>query len=122
MKQANYWGGVNWIFPEKNKPILQKMLGHRSLRYADYECSDLPPLTMIKVPLTLYADAAKIYRNLVMDSIEQGKGNLTAQERKNYYSKTRQVASGFMYNDVEDEQTTLQFLNPKIEALGGNTE
>lgn len=117
VKQANYWGGVNWIFPEKNKPILQKMLGHRSLRYADYECSDLPPLTMIKVPLTLYADAAKIYRNLVMDSIEQGKGNLTAQERKNYYSKTRQVASGFMYNDVEDEQTTLQFLNPKIEAL-----
>ncbi len=107
--QANYWGGMDWIFPEKNKPVLHSMLGHRSIRYADHECSDLPSLSMIKMPLVLAPDARAVYRQLVMDSIEQAKGNTAdaKQQRKNYYSKTRQVASGFLYEDVDDERVAL---------------
>jgi SNF2 family DNA or RNA helicase len=119
-QQAGYWGGVQWIFPEKNRPILQKMLLHRSLRYADHECGDLPPLSVIKVPLSLHPDAAKMYRNLVMESIEQAKGNSqeAKTKRKNYYAKTRQVASGFLYDSDEDEnKVTLTFNNPKLDAL-----
>lgn len=117
IKQASYWGGVQWVFPEKNKSTLQKMLTHRSLRYADNECNDLPPVTLIKVPLIMNADAAAVYRNLIMEAIEQGKTGLSAKERKNYYSKTRQVASGFMYEDVDNERVTMQFTNPKLDAL-----
>lgn len=117
--QANYWGGMDWIFPEKNKPVLHSMLGHRSIRYADHECNDLPPLSMIKMPLVLAPDARAIYRQLVLDSIEQAKGNSAdaKQQRKNYYSKTRQVASGFLYEDVDDERIALTFTNPKLDAL-----
>jgi len=117
--QANYWGGMDWIFPEKNKPVLHNMLGHRSIRYADHECNDLPPLSMIKMPLVLAPDARAIYRQLVLDSIEQAKGNTAdaKQQRKNYYSKTRQVASGFLYEDVDDERVALTFTNPKLDAL-----
>jgi SNF2 family DNA or RNA helicase len=95
------------------------MLLHRSIRYADHECSDLPPVSMIDIPLTLPADTYKMYRNLVMESIEQAKGESkeAKEKRKNYYSKTRQVASGFMYDDVEGDKVTLRFTNPKLDAL-----
>lgn len=130
-QQASYWGGVDWIFPEKNRPKLQQMLLHRSLRYADTECDDLPPVSIIKVPLVLSPEAQTIYRNLVMESVEQAKGNTqeAKQQRKNYYSKTRQVASGFLYMDGEDVlddenevvtkgmRQTLTFENPKLAAL-----
>ena len=118
-QQANYWGGVQWTLPKKNEALLQKMLLHRSLRYADYECSDLPPVSHIKIPLTLAPDAYKMYRNLVVESIEQARGESkeAKQKRKNYYSKTRQVASGFMYEDVESERVTLTFTNPKLDAV-----
>lgn len=117
--QANYWGGMDWIFPEKNKPVLHSMLGHRSIRYADHECNDLPPLSMIKMPLVMAPDARAVYRQLVLDSIEQAKGNTVdaKQQRKNFYSKTRQVASGFLYEDVDDERIALTFTNPKLDAL-----
>lgn len=118
-QQANYWGGVQWIFPEKNKPILHKMLAHRSIRYSDNECADLPPVSIIKIPLKLSPEAQTVYRNLVLESIEQAKENTkdSQQTRKNYYSKTRQVASGFMYEDVDSERVTLTFNNPKLDAL-----
>lgn len=118
-QQANYWGGVQWIFPEKNKPILHKMLAHRSIRYSDTECADLPPVSFIKIPLKLSSEAQTVYRNLVLESIEQAKDNIkeSQQTRKNYYSKTRQVASGFMYEDIDSERVTLTFNNPKLDAL-----
>jgi SNF2 family DNA or RNA helicase len=74
---------------------------------------------MIDIPLTLPADTYKMYRNLVMESIEQAKGESkeAKEKRKNYYSKTRQVASGFMYDDVEGDKVTLRFTNPKLDAL-----
>lgn len=117
--QANYWGGLQWIFPEKNKPILHKMLGHRSIRYADHECSDLPPVVMIKMPLVLAPDARVVYQQHVLESIEQAKGNNAdaKQQRKNFYSKTRQIASGFLYEDVDEERVALCFNNPKLDAL-----
>ena len=93
------------------------MLKHRSIRYEDTECSDLPPVTTVDIPLVLTADNAKMYHNLVMESIEQAKGADAAEKRKNYYIKTRQVASGFMYDDEDGQKTTLQFTNPKLDAL-----
>lgn len=43
-QKMNYFGGVDFYLPKKNEPMLHKMLLHRSLRYIDSECSDLPPL------------------------------------------------------------------------------
>ena len=123
-QQASYWGGVQWIFPEKNKPVLHSMLTHRSIRYMDTECTDLPPVSIIKMTLKLSSEALAVYRNLVLESVEQAKGNTkdAQQKRKNYYSKTRQVASGFMYEDVESERVTITFNNPKLDALEGILE
>lgn len=119
VQQAGYWGGVKSVLPKKNEPILKQMLQHRSVRYADHECSDLPPVSMIEIPLTLPADTYKMYRNLVVESIEQarGTGKEAQEKRKNYYSKTRQVASGFMYEDMDETRVTLKFTNPKLDAL-----
>ncbi len=120
--QQNYFGGVTWILPEKNKPVFQKMLLHRSLRYADFECSDLPPLSVIQVPLKMPADAMQYYKNLVAESVETAKGDSAEakEKRKNYYSKCRQVASGFVYETFDDSETreVITFSeNPKLDAM-----
>lgn len=128
--QAGYWGGMQWVFPDKNKEILYKMLTHRSLRYADYECTELPPLIVTRRPLKMAPDAAAVYRNLMIESINQGKERVKSskQKRKNFYSKLRQVSSGFLYADtvncdldnediITSEKVTLTFNNPKLDAI-----
>ena len=115
-QQMNHWGSVNWVLPKKNEKLLHEMLLNRSIRYEDNECSDLPPVTIIDIPLVLPADTAKMYQNLVAESIDQARSS-DSKTKKNYYSKTRQVASGFMYDETEDGRVVLQFSNPKLEAL-----
>jgi len=121
-QQQNYFGGVSWILPEKQKPVLQQMLLHRSLRYADFECADLPALSTFQVMLTMPVDAFQYYKNLVTESVEIAKGNSSEarEQRKNYYSKCRQVASGFVYETFDGSETrdVITFSeNPKLEAM-----
>ena len=120
--QQNYFKGVSWILPEKQNVVLQQMLLHRSLRYADYECNDLPPVSTFQIMLTLPSDTFQYYKNLVAESIEVAKGNSAEakEQRKNYYTKCRQVASGFVYETNEETKSReiITFSeNPKLDAL-----
>jgi SNF2 family DNA or RNA helicase len=59
---------------------------------------------------------------LVTESVELAKGSSmeAREQRKNYYSKCRQVASGFVYESLTDSETrdVITFSeNPKLEAL-----
>lgn len=114
--------GVSWVLPEKQKPVLQQMLLHRSLRYADYECNDLPALSTFQILLTMPPDTLQYYKSIVSESIEIAKSPVAerAEKRKNCYTKCRQVASGFVYETSENtkvKEVVTFSENPKLDAL-----
>lgn len=116
--KVNYWGALEHKFDKRKQTTLNKMVQHRSLRYEDHECSDLPESHHITVNLTLSSDALAHYRTLLEDYVNVDERD--TKEIKNYYSKFRQIASGFVY--VKDEETddrlTMEFSHcEKLDAL-----
>lgn len=114
--KPNYFGGLDWNFNNKKKRLLYRIIQNKSLRYADSECQELPPVThtVIKTPLT--KDAFEYYKILR----QQAEGADEEKQRENYYSKFRQIASGFVYIKDEEEQVrqVLHFANPaKLDML-----
>ena len=95
----NQWGGRDYTFYKESEPELHRMIKHRSIRYKDSECGDLPKKIDINVPVRMSPDALEYYKQLVEESYE----TLDSEDvRQNYYAKFRQIASGFVY--IKDEE------------------
>ena len=103
-QHVNHWGGYDYKFDKRKESKLHQMLRHKSIRYEDTECQDLPLAFHTLVPIKLMPDALAIYRDLSSESCNYD-GDST-QKKENYYSKMRQVASGFIY--TKDEITTIR--------------
>lgn len=113
-QKMGYFGGVDFYLPKKNEAILHKMMLHRSIRYADIECNDLPPVTKTVVELRLTPEIRKYYKQLILDNISKDED----EQRENVYSKTRQLCSSFMYEGKQKERVVINFPNSsKLEAL-----
>ena len=117
-KVINYAGYQEWEFDKRKKFKLHKMIKHRSIRYADYECNDLPGSTKIPVPLKMTEDTKKYYERLLAEYRAVRTGDALAKE--NNYIKMRQIASGFVYLKDEESGEVLDILmpsNPKLDML-----
>lgn len=115
-QKTNYFGGVDFYLPKKNEAVLHRMMLHRSIRYADSECQDLPPITNTTFTFQLPGETRKYYKQLINDAIHQDVAE--NEKRQNIYIKTRQLCSGFMYEGEAKERIVIHFNgNPKLEAV-----
>lgn len=116
-QKKDFWGGYSYELIPKMEPTLHRMLNNRSIRYSDEECQDLPPLVEINVKIKMTEDSLIFYKNLIKEA--RDKSGMDATERDNYYTKMRQICSGFLYfKNSSDEKETITFSdNEKLEKL-----
>jgi len=109
----NHWkiSGVDYVFNENQADELHEFIQHRSIRYTDTECMDMPKRIYIPEVLT-WGDEQLIYaKKLISGHI----GNLNPH----IYISMRQIASGWVgYGDEEGKKAKLKFSeNPKLDHL-----
>lgn len=119
-EKKNYWGGPyskDYKFKTKLKPVLSKMMRHRSITYSSDECGGLPAVVPIHEVVRLPEEAGAYYARMV-ESLREAKGNM--RELKNVFLRMRQLSSGFMgfKDDESGEKVEISFdENPKLERL-----
>lgn len=119
-EKQSYWGGPNtkeYTFKEKLKPVLAKMIRHRSITYAASECIDLPKVVSIREEVS-FSGEAQAYYDRVVKQVMGARGNL--REMKNGFLRMRQISSGFVgfKDDESGEKVEIEFQeNPKLERL-----
>lgn len=115
-KQNWYSGYPDYEFDNKNRRKLARVLKHRSIRYADWECNDLPAVVYNKVYVNFDHTAHEYYKNIIKTIIDIDE---TAIEKENNFVKLRQISSGFVkLVDDDGNATIIDFPdNPKIDAL-----
>jgi len=114
--KVNYFGGYEYKFLSKYEDNLNRRIKNKSIRYSETEVNDLPSCVHNILEFNLDEEARTLYRQALNGLIES-KGNLI--EIDNYYTKTRQISSGFMYFKTEEGlKEEIVFLdNPKLELL-----
>ena len=111
-EQAHPFKGVEYIFDESKADLLHGYIQHRSLRYEDYECTDMPKRIPIVEQLG-WGDEQLLFYKRVLEDYKGIKLN------KNLYINLRQIVSGFVgYEDEEGAKAKIIFDdNPKADRL-----
>lgn len=116
--EMNPWTGFesNWKFDERHEKKFHRRLQHRSLRYSDDECADLPPRVEMVKHYGLSPDAMQHYANAVQGIIDAGGDK---KKLENSFIKLRQICSGYLTYKPDDESS--DFIpfedNPKLNLL-----
>ncbi|MGH7868956.1 MAG: helicase-related protein, partial [Candidatus Dormibacteraceae bacterium] len=113
-QQPHYWKGMEYIFEDSKTELLHKFMQHRSLRYEDHECLDLPPMVPITYRLTWGEDQIIYHQRALENYHAEG-----MKMNPNSYVNLRQISSGFVgYSDMKGERAKLVFKeNPKLDRL-----
>lgn len=124
--QQKPFGGIEYTLSNKRKPQLYRTLKHRSIRYMEEECQDLPK----RVPPRLHhiglPKGAEPYYKKVVKQFREAHGDYQAQE--NAFLRMRQICSGYMglVRKEENEEGAMVVVdkldfefanNPKVEEL-----
>ena len=118
-KVPGFQGRIKLEFDQRKKFKFRQVLKHRSLRYVDKECNDLPGSKKIPIYLKMPPDSEAYYQQILKDYVENGRMTDT-KEIANNFTKLRQIASGFLYlvNPETSEKIIINFPNnPKIDKL-----
>lgn len=126
-KTMNNAGFVDWEFDKSQKRLLNRMIQHRSIRYRDSECMDLPKQVFRQVRVPMGKDALRFHREMLEEIQEKAMaGDLDdRQSQENTFMKMRTLASGFVriYELDEDGKKTKHYEDiifkdqPKLDAL-----
>lgn len=127
-QKVNNLGFMDWEFNKKKKRLLNRMIQHRSIRYRDSECMDLPKQTFIPVRVGMGKDAMKFMREMLEEIQQKAMAGDDMDDRKNaenVFMKMRTLASGFVriYELDEDGKKTKHYEDiifkdqPKLDAL-----
>ncbi len=117
----NYWGGpfsFDYKFKNNLRPVLSRLIQHRSIAYGADECIDLPKVLPIIEEVAFPQEAAAYYKRAVESIIESKK--TTMREMKNIFLRMRQLSSGFVgfKDDETGERAQIEFDdNPKFDRL-----
>lgn len=116
-EKIGWHGGREYEFKSKMERVFNQMLGHRSIRYAEEELFDVPPVIRKTIETTFSVELAKYYERALQGLKEELKGGYKTLE--NNFMKLRQLTAGFLYFKNEDlKRTVLDFdPNPKLEVL-----
>lgn len=123
IEKDNYWSrGVEYVFDRRMESALSRMIRHRSIRFAEEECLDLPKsIGGIRRPMVrsvpMSREAFGHYKR-VLEDIRKAKGNV--EEMKQAYTRARMLCSGYL--PVRDEATGKRVdiplpHNPKLDML-----
>jgi SNF2 family DNA or RNA helicase len=115
-QKENFWsGGVDYEFNHGMDDELNRLLRHRSIRYEDTECGDLPPKTYTKI-LIKFPSEIEVHCQKLRDQMRAAFGNY--REMENAFLRMRQLSSGFMSLRSDDDKVEVEFeVNPKLNAL-----
>lgn len=114
-RRKNHFGGIEHRLRKDRESLLYRFIKHRSIRYGDDEINDLPRRLDIPVPIDFTHDAARYYRQVVKEWVEEQSGY---KERENSFIRMRQIASGFIGLDAQGEKIEVDLPeNPKLEYL-----
>ena len=115
-EKQGWFGGTTYEFDRTKRRNLSRRLKHRSIRYADWECNDLPKKVYQTVAVNFENSAHDYYQNIIKTIIDMGGGS--PDQAENNFVKLRQIASGFAKVEVDGDVVTMDFPdNPKIAAL-----
>lgn len=112
-----YFGGQEYKMRKDREEDLHRVLRHRSVRYSEEECLDLPERIDTRIPVELTAQQRRAY-TATTQQLQQVLGNYTAV--KNAYIRMRQITAGFLKVTDEstgDEDLLLYENPPKVAAL-----
>lgn len=111
------WRGEKLVFNRDMTRQLNRMIGHRSLRYDDVEVSDLPPLVKQRRILRLPHEQREHYLRALEGLINAG-GQLRELEAQ--WLRMRQITSGYLeWIDSGVRHHIVFNENPKMLALEG---
>lgn len=117
-EKPRFWGrGFDYVFRERRKDELGRMIRHRSIRYAEDECLDLPGNVRTRHPVDM-TEVVRGYYDEVAAKVRAAPDDIEVM--KNAYHYFRQLASGYVKVRPKDgsEPQVLAFdPNPKMDAL-----
>ena len=114
-QKQNYWGGTEYKFLQRRKSTLARFLRHRTIRYEDSECHDLPEIVRVPLRVDLPGDAEVLYRR-ILGELRIEHGNYHAVESA--FLRMRQLSSGFVTaKGADEERIEVEFDCPKMTAL-----
>lgn len=110
----NYWKR-EYAFNKGMTRTLYQFLHHRSIRYSEDECLDLPRRRNITLTIKFTEEQKEHYMRAV-DGLINARGML--RELDSNYLRMRQICAGFLEWREEDEKCQVLFRNnPKLDAL-----
>lgn len=104
-------------FKKSLRPLLSKVMRHRSITYGADECIDLPKVVPVTEKLKL-PDETRAYYARLKEELIAARGNF--REIENVFLRARQLSSGFigLKDDETGEKAQVVFdENPKIDRL-----
>jgi len=104
-------------FDKRKKVEFRKRLKHRSIRYLEDECQELPAKAFRKVYVK-FTGEMEVFYNEAYEELIAARGNY--DEMRNSFTRMRQLASGFMTVKNEEEKIQIKFKEqPKLDATMG---
>lgn len=116
-EKNDYWSGVVYSLPESNKPLLYRMMKHRSIRYTREELEELPPISYIPIKLEMAKEQREHYFR-ALDGLVSAGGNVA--ELDSAFVRLRMISSGYVMWTDEDTggKYTLRLdQNPKLNMI-----
>lgn len=96
-------------------PLLNKMIGHRSLRYEDHEVNDLPRCVRRRVLCAMDGEQQEQYITMLERMINAPED---PKEREAYWYRLRQITSGCLsWEDDTGKHHVVFRENPKLDEL-----
>ena len=114
LKSSNGFA-TEWIFDKRKERLFNQFMQHRSIRYLEAECGDIPTCHPVSLKLDFTTEQREHYLQAVQGLINAG-GKLS--EMDNNYHRMRQIVAGYMHWHDEYGEHTVRFEhNVKLEML-----
>lgn len=116
IEKEHRWKGIEHIFNKGMTHALYRRIQHRSIRYDETECLDLPERREIRVTVP-FSDEAREHYLRALEGLIQAKGKL--RELDSNFLRMRQIVAGFLqWRDDDRERHEVLFRNnPKLDKL-----
>jgi len=115
LEKAHHWKGIEFVFDKHKEKLFNQFMQHKSLRYTEAECSEIPQRHEIQKRVEFTIEQREHYLR-ALDGLISAGGNIDLLD--NSYYKMRQIIAGFLQWKDEYGEHTIRFKeNPKLVLL-----